>query len=341
MSQPTFYLDKDDPAVRGVLNRLWEFQALTYEQIAQLEFGGDKRKTYDRLRRLYENGYIMSHRSPANHRIAYAVLTSKAVREIHGSTGAWAPPRKDRVERLLSMNDLYLRLLAAGIAPEAISRRREVLRDLDVMPSYTRVAAQVAGKDKSWLLYVREDGFRKALLKSTHAVSSDLGHVVFYEGSPAKDIRVFLEQSVPQSFHCLRMDDLPVFKTLAFEPEKLVRRMEEHIAPHLGGRVVRLENSPFETAWERPDGKRMILADLSTNNLGPVAATRNLSIEYAAHPNVNWGQGVLIFASDEKSAKMWHGIIGHKEWLWLIRYDLPPGSSLFKSGERSWVPHRG
>jgi len=338
MSQPACYLDKDDSAVRSVLKRLWEFQALTYDQIAQLEFGGDKRKTYDILRRLYESGLVASHRNPANLRIGYSVLTAKGARELMGDNVSWAPPRRDRIVRILAINDLYCKLTAAGIPPEAISNRRETLKSLGVMPTYTRVVAQVRGKSKTWLLYLREEGFRRALLKSTDVVSSEYGHVIFYEASPTKDVRMFLEQSVPTDFHLLQMDEIEEFKTLAFEPETLLRRMDEHLRPHLQGGIVRLENCPFEYAWEKPDGSRMMLADLSTNNLGPVAALRNLNIEYASHPSQNWGVAALIFAKDEKSAARWRNLIGHKEWLWMIRYDLPPGKSLFKSTELAWEP---
>ncbi len=336
MSQPAIYLDKDDPAVRGVLNGLWEFQALTYEQVAQLVFAGERRKAYDILRRLYENGYIMSHRNPANNRIAYAVLTLKAVREFFDHPASWAAPRRDRIVRLLAINDFYFKLTAIGIPPEAISRRRDALESLDVMPSYTRVVAQVVGKEKTWLLYLREEGFRKALLKSASVVSAEYGHAIFYNSSPSKDIRAFLEQSVPQDFHCLRMDELPNFKELAFEPEVLVRRMNAHLAPHGTGKIVRLQDSPFDYAFEKANGSRIILADLSANNLGLVAATKGLNINYAQKSN--WGEAALIFAKDEKSATRWRNIIGHKEWLWLIRYDLPPGQSLFKSGELKWEP---
>lgn len=342
MSQPAYYLEKEDPVVLGVLNRLWEFQALTYDHIAQLELGGDKRKTYDILRRLCDNGLVAARRHPLNHRIAYAVLTLKGARTLKGDSVSWTGPRRERVVRILAINDLYCKLTGAGIPPESITRRKDALEDLGVMPTYTRMVLQVQGKNKAWLLYLREEGFRKALLRSTNVVSAEYGHVIFYEASQQdvqqKDMRLFLKQSVPTDFHCLDMDRIDDFKRLAFEPESLVRRMEAHLKPLLQGGIVRLESCPFEYAWQKPDGSRMMLADLSTNNLGPVIALRDLNMKYASHPSQNWGVAALIFAKDEKSANRWRHYIGHKDWLWMIRYDLPPGKSLFKSGPTRWEP---
>lgn len=336
MNQPVSYSDKEAPLTWRVLKRLWEFQALTYGQIAQLEFGGDKRKTYDLLRRLYENGLIAPRRNPANQRIAYAVLTTKGAWQVAGETVTWNPPRRDRVVRLLAFNDLYCKLTTIGIPPDAISRRRDALQDLGVMPMNTRLVVQVVGREKTWLLYLREKGFRKILLRGASIVSPEYAHVILYEGSPARDMRVFLTQSLPQHFHCLQMDQVQDFKTLAFEPETLLKRIEVHISPHRQGKLVRLSDCPFEYAWEEPDGSRIILADLSTNNLGPVAVIRDLDMDFAAHPSRNWGKMALIFAKDEKSAARWRNLIGHKERLWMIRCDLPPGQSLFRSGALRW-----
>ncbi len=325
---------------RTILEALREFQALTYDHVASVACGGDKRKAYEALRRLFDNGCVTTYRLPSNQRVGYAVLTPNGVAALGPVVGTWAPPRKDRVERLIAVNDLYFKLLDAGIPAESVARRWDALQDLNLLPHYSRLAARVTGADRTWLLYLREEGIRKLLMKSMEAVPLQFGHVLLYEESPVRDIREFVKTSVPQNLHCLQMDALrTAFKSLALEPDALRRKMEEHLSVLQAGRTVRLDVCPFTYSWERAaDGSRMILADMSTNNLGTLRAVMGLDIIHASKPEQNWGHNVLIFANNERDAKLWRSLIGHKEWLWLVRYDLPPGKSLFRSQERDWAP---
>jgi hypothetical protein len=253
-----------------------------------------------------------------------------------GSYAIWPSLRKDPVRRLLAVNALYVRLLALGIPPKAITERRDVLEDFRVAPQYTRLAMRVAGVDKQWLLYLREKGVRGKLLKSTNLVPGDLGHVVLYDEIPVRDVLEFMKQSVPRDYHVLQMDDLPLFKALAFEPETLKARMGQYMAARYPGKMVRLKDSPFDYAWERSDGARAVLADASANDLGPVKATLDLDIEYAR--DAGWGQGVVLFAKDDKTAQLWLKVIGPREWLRLVRYDLPPKEAFFEAGDSGWRP---
>ena len=199
-----------------------------------------------------------------------------------------------------------------------------------VAPRYTRLAMRVAGVDKQWLLYLREKGVRGKLLKSTNIVPGDLGHVVLYDEFPVRDVLGFMKESVPLDYHVLQVDDLPLFAALAFEPETFKARMSEYVGARYPGKMVRLENCPFDYAWERSDGARAVLADASANNLGPVKATLDLNIKYAK--GVGCGQGMVLFAKDEKAAQLWLKVIGPRDWLRLVRYDLPPKEVFFEAG---------
>jgi hypothetical protein len=258
------------------------------------------------------------------------------MRAIGKTPKTWPSLHKDRISRLLAINDLYVRLLGLRIPPEAIAERRDVLEDLQVAPQYTRLAMRVTGVDKQWLLYLREKGIRRKLLNSTNVVPGDLGHVVLYDQIPVQDVHEFLKQSVPRDYHVLTMDDLPLFETLAFEPEMFKARMGQYIGARYPGKMVRLESCPFDYAWERSDGARAVLADASANDLGPVKATLDLDIEYAR--DAGWGQGVVLFAKDDKTARLWLKVIGPREWLRLVRYDLPPKEAFFEAGDNGWRP---
>lgn len=327
-----------------VLSVIHEAKALLLRQLAFLCFDDDTEECYNVVSTLAQQDLVTLRPAKDYHPHKIVTLTRAGMERL----GYTDIPRHmlqtnhpARIDRIVARNEVYCLLLRAGIKAEHIIPKAQAAIDLKADARFTTFDWLVKSADGQWLVY-----YRPTFVRANHAVTANKfhgirGHILCYpkEDILRRDMRFFAEKTLPARFHLITTDELDTVKKLICCPEQHLAEIRKHleaISPR--GQLVKLPSEcPFEYVWQGPKGGRLIIADLTTRNLGAVTATLGYNPSYSMHRE--WGNALALVTNNARETLMYLKLIGYKSWLWNIRLDLLPYEAVYHITDRGLEPY--
>ena len=115
-----------------VIEVLSRMGALTIEQVAVLLFGESREAGYKALKELEKKNLVILRKNPRDGRTKYAVLSKKGL-SLVGCISP-GPLRAERAVSVLDENEVYVRLVSAGVPTSMMVGRVAALERLGISP---------------------------------------------------------------------------------------------------------------------------------------------------------------------------------------------------------------
>lgn len=313
---------------RTVLDLLVKYKALSYDCVAEMGFGGDAKLSYRALYDLKRKRLILTRRDPRDNRQRYVLLSKAGIRYVpeklqaaHLSVYA----HRNRAERDVEANKLYVLAIKSGIPPEVLLHRDGALSALEVNPAKTPLDWLAHAGENRFAMYLRRPDKRSSFLQSFDEIGVKVrGHVLFYPSNVdlGRDRRWFVQHVLPGNVYLLRLTDMPVFASLLRDPSGWLDRIKDALdvlSP--GGCIYRAPSGcPLSWMWDKR-GNPLLLGDLSVGNVGLVSCIKDLRLDYMK--DKRWGNGILFLVRDERDASVWANLLEHRPWIWFLTEKSP------------------
>lgn len=311
--------DDFDSYEEKILFALFQYKALTIEQIMDiLQISeANKNKGYYIIRKLKRKGLIRTERVPYMYKKRYAVLSKKGAEFI----GEDVKPheyyvRKEKAGDILESNEVYHILLNQGISD--VKARKEVLKELGLSPIESGIKWTFKAANRSYSVYMRQKYKKIFIEKSIRNTPGFDGHIVIYNSDRylGEDRRKWMRSLPALHVHLTSLDALSSLVTALKDPNARFAEFTEKVSKFVSaGSVVRVKGSPLSLAWQK--GKtRMLLCDLTAGDITGPALMRAYSLTRLK--DEGWGEGVIYYTEDKRSAKTWARLLENREHNYFI-----------------------
>ncbi|WP_157109859.1 hypothetical protein [Thermanaeromonas toyohensis] len=291
-------------------------KVVDFSDFRDIACGGDRVRAWRETSKLIEAGIVRAAGHPGDGRKRCLVLTAKGARELGVEVSAHRVIRSSQLGWFILRSRLYVRLLKAGFAPEAILGRKEALEKYRLDPQETYLAWVIADPGPYCLYVPWPTGYGSKVYRS---VNNTEGRGIWFEGhvlvhdtleSWRYDRRRFLRNCPPGRFLLLRYDQLGELKVAPGERTRDVGILFEAIAP--GGRLTRAPiGTPLPLVYTRRGS--MLVGDMRLDDISLAARVIALTGEMVG----GWN-GVTLVMRDEAHAADWARFFGNRRWLWYL-----------------------
>ncbi|MHB8928959.1 MAG: hypothetical protein ACYC9Q_15205, partial [Bacillota bacterium] len=316
-----------------LLQELYNLRALTLNQVARLMFDGDERAAYEAARVLREKKLVWVRPVPADKRERYVSIKTATVDgyDIDPDGRKYVVPRARTVPRLLTVNEVYVQAVTAGIPRSVLIPRHEAFKRFDLKEPKLPLAWVIEVGARRYAMYTdHRKQYRDDLEKYVGKIPGGTftGHLLFHS-SPVfarRDRKRFLGESPALNFHVLTYEDMPAVKGLLLSPDGWLETLRKRLAVIAPG--TRIVPSPDPRAdWAMERRTKTFLADLRLGNVGTAAALNTFTDMELRQKNY---EGVLYLVKDVKQAKEWGRLLGWREWHWFVAESEPVERCLFR-----------
>lgn len=330
----------------GLLSDLYRLKVLAMRQVVE-RYSGDlgERALYSLVDRLAEKGLVRVRIAGWDKRVRYVVLTAEGYALASEITGDGVPqdyrsPKEADARRLLLANAFYIRAVKAGLNPERILGRRELLEKLQVQPRDAPCLMWLVNVGSGWAVHIPwKKRYRAAIDREigTMPVFKVEHHVIAYEAEAAfnRDRARYAKSAPSGSLYLLTPD--------------LVARWAAWLAkgPRWTEDVGRTVSAAFPDAALLPPppdspgaclmrrNKDTLVVDMRFNRVG-VVPLLNRAVQSGLERR-GWGSGVLLVFADLPQLKSWARHLG--DWAWAV-LEAEPGALYRIAGGRPVVARR-
>jgi DNA-binding MarR family transcriptional regulator len=329
-----------------LLGDLYRLKALAMRQVVERHSGDlGERALYSLVDRLAEKGFVRVRTAGWDKRIRYVVLTADGhalASEIaeNGPPEDYRSPKEANVKRLLLANAFYIRAVKAGLSPEKILGRRELLEKLRVAPRDVPCLMWLADVGAGWAVHIPwKRRYRTAVDREIARMSTVKvqHHVIAYETEAAfnRDRARYVKTAPSSSLYLLPPDQVARWAAwLARSP-----RWTEDVGRMVGAAFPDAAllppppDSPGACLMRR--NKDTLVVDMRFNRVGAVPLLARLI--QSGFERRGWGSGVLLVFADLPQLKNWARHLG--DWAWAV-LEAEPGVLYRIAGGRPVVARR-
>lgn len=304
--------DDSDAFMKKVLSGLLDFKALTMGQVIDILLDGKARKGYYIVEKLKKRGLVRAERVPGMYKSKYIVLTKKGAELLKEDIKLHEYyVRREDAGKMLDENEICRIILNQGV--DEIMSRQEALELLKISPVESGIKWVFKAREGYYATYLRYKGLKGFIEKSVRNVSNLAGHIIIYDNDKylRDDRRVWLSSIPAPSLRLTTLAALPSLIAALKDPDARLAEFVEKLTTFVSaGTLVKTRDAPLPLAWQK--GKtRMLMCDLSTGDITGPALMRSYSLNQIKERG--WGDGVIYYVEDRRSARTWAGLLKNRE----------------------------